>query len=77
MVEGHHTVVELGEAGGHASDSKLGLGLGKPNPRIICSELWKFDSHGFDVEGGSGRGFGYCVTGTRHKPTSLIELAYN
>ena len=40
MVEGPNTVVELSEAGGHTSDNILGLGLCKPNPSIICPELW-------------------------------------
>ena len=35
-----HTVVKLGEAGGNAADSKLGLCLSKPNSSIICPELW-------------------------------------
>ena len=39
-VEGSHTVIELGEAGGHAPDSKLGLGLGKPDPRVNLLEIW-------------------------------------
>ena len=54
-VEGPHTVVELGEPGGLASESELGLGLGKPNPSIICPEFWELDSHRVDFERGSGR----------------------
>ena len=50
-VEGPHTVVEFGEAGGNAPNGKLGLHLGKPNPSIICPELRGLDSDSLDVEG--------------------------
>ena len=54
---------KFGEACGHASDGKLGLGLGKPDPSIIRSEPWKLWSNGVDVEGVSGRGFGHRKEG--------------
>ena len=59
-VESSYTVVELGYTRGHASDGKLGPGLGKPNSSIVHPELWKFDCHIVDVERDSYLGFGHC-----------------
>ena len=66
MVEGPHTVVELGEAGGHSSDGELGLGLGEPDTSIIRPELGELNGDGIDVNGNSSlrsgsssRGFGH------------------
>ena len=75
MVEGPHTVVELGEAGGHTSDGELGLGLGKPNLYITCPEFWELDSHGVDIERGSGHGIGHCEAEGQvsKKKLSIVE----
>ena len=72
MVEGSHAVLELGEAGGNAADSKLGLCLSKPNSSIICPELRELDSDCVEVEGGRGHGFGYGV----EKKEGTVELYF-
>ena len=74
-VEGSQTVVELGGAAGHTSYSKLGLGLGKPNPLSRTLGAWEFDSNGVDVKGGSGWGFGHCLAEgqVRKKTLSIVE----
>ena len=50
FVEVSHSVVELGEAGGHSSEGELGLSLGEPDGSITRPELRELDGNRVDLD---------------------------